>query len=146
MRGRVGAIPAADGVGRRCTFQRALRAPAPEPVPRPERDLPGATPGRPPAPHYTQPPPGGDVLASLARLGEPAACEPPVPRAVPIAPLSSAQPRIHGEGARLLPRPARQGPLRLPPRPGVLLGRVRCRARNPRSPRRARRRWGTTTR
>ena len=91
-------------------------------------------------PHHAQPPPRRDALAPLARLGGPAAGEPPVPRALPVPPLSPPQPRVHGGRARLLPRAPGQGPLRLPPRPRVLLRRARRAARDPRRPRPAGRR------
>ena len=92
-------------------------------------------PGGPPRAHHAQSPARRDPLAPLARLGDAAAGEPRVPRALPVPPLSPPQPRVHGGRARVLPRAPGQGSLRLPPRPRLLLGRARRAARDPRRPR-----------
>ena len=100
VRGRAGAVPAADGLHGRRPLLRALRAPPPEPVPHPQGDLPGPPPRGPPGAHHAQPPARRDALAALARLGDPAAGEPRVSRALPVPALSPAQPRVHGGRAR----------------------------------------------
>ena len=146
LRGRARAVSAADGIRRRRALLRALRAPPPEPVPHAEGDLPRPPPRRPPGPHHAEPPPRRDALPALARLGGPAAHEPPVSRAVPVPPVSPAQSRVHGQRARLLPRAAGEGPLRLPPRSRVLLRRARRGARDPRRLRAASQRGRETAR